>query len=219
MRNFAMKRLSLHRALGLAALLILSYMPAAVAQNLLRSEEGRLVVGQCYATCMDRLTRSVDKAQERHDRELTRIISDDFSALPLESQNLVMAMDRTASCVWAQNNMRDMDGCYAGCADAEAAYGVKAAHARNRFHHLLRGRRLILQEAGLWFDYKTAPPPGSVAFDEACDRFLGNPNDPLLTNSRIPATISLLESLRGLEAGLEKRRRKEPDGTEQRPPR
>ena len=140
------------------------------AQNLGRAEEGRLVVGQCYATCMDKALQSAATTQEKSTRLTELLISDDFFQLTDDSQDEFIRLYRLDVCLLAQNHVRGIDACYAGCVDAERAYGVGGTNARSRFYRLLRDDRRALQDAGLWTDYRTFPVFGSYEFEDACER-------------------------------------------------
>ncbi len=193
--KFAHANRRLKKSLGLAAVLMLSGASAAVAQNLSPSQEGRLVVGQCYATCLDRARRAETALSEKADRLTALLISDEFMALTQESKSDLLELEENAICILVQGHVRSLDGCHAGCVDAEAAYGVASAHARNRFLRLLRAQREPSRTAGLWTDYRTSPAPGTAVFDDACDRYLQNADDALLLGDGTAATLSLLPSL------------------------
>lgn len=157
---------------SVAILCTLSALTATTvgAQNLSKEEEGRLVVGQCYAKCMDKAFQSTATTQEKSTRLTELLISDDFFQLTDDSQDDFIALYRLDVCLLAQNHVRGIDACYAGCVDVERAYGVGGTNARSRFYRLLRDDRLALQDAGLWTDYRTFPVFGSYEFEDACDR-------------------------------------------------
>lgn len=144
------------------------------AQNLGKAEEGRAVVGQCYAKCMDKAFQSAAATQEKSTKLTELMISDDFFQLTDDSQDDFIALYRLDVCLLAQNHVRGVDACYAGCVDVEQAYGVRGTNARSRFYRLLRDDRLALQDAGLWQDYRTFPVFGSYEFEDACDRLYEN---------------------------------------------
>ena len=129
-----------------------------------------MVVGQCYAKCMDKAFRSTATTQQKSTRLTELLISDDFFQLTDDSQDDFIALYRLDVCLLAQNHVRGIDACYAGCVDVERAYGVGGTNARSRFYRLLRDDRLALQDAGLWTDYRTFPVFGSYEFEDACDR-------------------------------------------------
>ncbi|MCY3623254.1 MAG: hypothetical protein OXH68_16290 [Gammaproteobacteria bacterium] len=146
----------------------------ADAQNLSRTGEGQVVVGQCYAACMDKAFKSAATTQEKSTRLTELMISDDFFQLTDESQDDFIALYRLDVCLLAQNHVRGIDACHAGCIDMELAYGVSRSNARSRFSGLLRDDRKALQDAGLWQDYRTFPVFGSYAFEDACERLYEN---------------------------------------------
>ena len=144
------------------------------AQNLGKGEEGRAAVGQCYAACMDKAFQSASTTQEKSTRLTELMISDDFFLLTNDSQDEFIRLYRLDVCLLAQNHVRGIDACYAGCVDVERAYGVGSTNARSRFHRLLRDDRQALQDVGLWRDYRTFPVFGSGEFEDACDRLYDN---------------------------------------------
>ena len=152
--------------LGILATL---YATTAVAQNLDKTEEGKVAVGKCYASCMDKALRSTATTQEKSTRLTELMISDDFFQLTDDSQDEFIRLYRLDVCLLAQNHVRSIDACYAGCVDVEQAYGVRASNARSRFYRLLSDDRAALQDAGLWQDYRTFPVFGSAEFADACD--------------------------------------------------
>lgn len=164
-----MKRYDL---IGLLALSSTFYAAATAAQNLNKIQEGRAEAGKCHATCMDRAERTALALYERVDRLTDLLISDEYFELTVASRNELVALEETAICSLAQDHVRNLDGCHAGCLDVEAAYGVRAhsSLARNRFQELLNAERDALQQVGLWQDYRRTPTAGS-AFDLACDRY------------------------------------------------
>ncbi|MDE0040384.1 MAG: hypothetical protein OXU77_22900, partial [Gammaproteobacteria bacterium] len=146
----------------------------AGAQNLSRAGEGQVVVGQCYAACVDKAFKSAATTQQKSTRLTELMISDDFFQLTDQSQDDFIALYRLDVCLLAQNHVRGVDACHAGCIDMELAYGVTGSNARSRFHGLLRDDRKALQDAGLWQDYRTFPVFGSYEFEDACERLYGN---------------------------------------------
>ena len=144
------------------------------AQNLRKAEEGRAVVGQCYAKCMDKAFQSTAMTQEKSTRLTELMISDDFFQLTDESQDDFIALYRLDVCLLAQNHIRGVDACYAGCVDVDQAYGLPGSNARSRFYQLLRDDQQPLEDAGLWQDYRTFPVCGSYEFEDACDRLYEN---------------------------------------------
>ena len=146
--------------------------PAAMvaAQNLTKSEEGRVEVGKCYALCMDRADRTALALYARVDRLTDLLISDEYFELTVASRNELVTLEETAICSLAQDHVRGLDGCYAGCVDLESAYGVRSSQARNRFRELLISERDALRQVGLWQDYQRTATVGTD-FDLACDRY------------------------------------------------
>ena len=142
----------------------------AGAQNLDRWEEGRVAIGQCYAACMDKAFKSAETTQEKSTRLTELMISDDFFQLTDQSQDDFIALYRLDVCLLAQNHIRGVDACNAGCIDFELAYGASGSNARSRFSRLLADERKPLQDAGLWQDYRTFPVFGSSEFEDACER-------------------------------------------------
>ncbi|MCY3838256.1 MAG: hypothetical protein OXH09_06380 [Gammaproteobacteria bacterium] len=144
------------------------------AQNLSRTGEGQVVVGQCYAACVDKAFKSAATTQQKSTRLTELMISDDFFQLTDQSQDDFIALYRLDVCLLAQNHIRGVDACHAGCIDMELAYGVSGSNARSRFYGLLRDDRKALQDAGLWQDYRTFPVFGSYDFEDACERLYEN---------------------------------------------
>ena len=150
--------------------LAVSAAVTAGAQNLGTTGEGRVVVGQCYAACMDKAFKSAATTQEKSTRLTEVMISDDFFQLTDDSQDDFIALYRLDVCLLAQNHIRGVDACYAGCVDADQAYGLPRSNARSRFYQLLREERQPFQDAGLWQDFRTFPVFGSYEFEDACER-------------------------------------------------
>ena len=146
----------------------------AAAQNLDKTEEGRVVVGQCYATCMEKAFQSTSTTQQKSTRLTELMITDDFFQLTDASQDEFIRLYRLDVCLLAQNHVRGVDACYAGCVDVERAYGVGGTNARSRFYRLLSDDRQALQDVGLWRDYRTFPVFGSPEFEDACERLYDN---------------------------------------------
>lgn len=147
---------------------------AAAAQNLSKTGEGQAVVGQCYAACMDKAFNSAATTQQKSTRLTELMISDDFFQLTDQSQDDFIALYRLDVCLLAQNHIRGVDACYAGCVDVDQAYGLPGSNARSRFYQLLREERQPFQDAGLWQDYRTFPVFGSYDFEDACERLYEN---------------------------------------------
>lgn len=178
----------------------------AGAQNLDKTEEGRVAVGQCYATCMDKAFRSASTTQEKSTRLTELMISDDFFQLTDDSQDEFIRLYRLDVCLLAQNHVRGVDACYAGCVDVERAYGVGGTNARSRFFELLHDDRQALQDVGLWQDYRTFPVFGSAEFEDACERLYEN--GAVMAESQASpahAPSSLVNRLIRLETKLERK--------------
>ena len=162
---------ALHRSTFAAALAgsLLAATPAA-AQNLTRAQEGRAAVAGCYAACMDRAQTTVLALYGRADRLADLLISDEYHQLTEDSQNQVERLEEDAICALAQDHVRALDGCYAGCTDVERAYDTPSALAKGRFRHLYLAERNALQAVGLWDNYSNSATSGA-AFEAACDRY------------------------------------------------
>ena len=146
---------------------------ATPAENLTKRQEGRVAVGQCYATCMDRSQHTALALYARVDRLSDLLISDEYFALTDASQDDVVRLEETTICALAQDHVRGMDACHVGCVDVEFAYGVSASHARTRFLHVLNAERGALQDVGLWNGHAHSPASGA-RFNAACDRYWEN---------------------------------------------
>ena len=178
----------------------------ASAQNLDKAEEGRVAVGQCYATCMEKAFRSASNTQEKSTRLTELMISDDFFQLTDDSQDEFIRLYRLDVCLLAQNHVRGVDACYAGCVDVERAYGVGGTNARSRFYRLLSDDRHALQDVGLWQDYRTFPVFGSGEFEDACERLYEN--GAVVAQSQVSpahAPSSLVNRLIRMEQRLERK--------------
>ena len=123
---------------------------------------------------MDKALRSAATTQEKSTRLTELMISDDFFQLTDQSQDEFIALYRLDVCLLAQNHVRGVDACYAGCVDVERAYGVGGTNARSRFFQLLRDDRQALRDVALWQDYRTFPVFGSDEFEYACERLYDN---------------------------------------------
>ena len=165
-----MNRKPEHLANAAAAVCLAACTIAANAQNLTRADEGRFEVGKCYAQCMDRAERTALALYRRSDRLTDLVISDEFFQLTESSQNNLVDLEEAAICSLAQDHVRGLDGCYAGCVDVELAYGVTASLARNRFREMLIRERDALGQVGLWRDYRETPVAGTD-FELACNRY------------------------------------------------
>ncbi len=184
---------------------------AASAQHLDKTEEGRVAVGQCYAACMDKAFKSASATQEKSTRLTELMISDDFFQLTDDSQDEFIRLYRLDVCLLAQNHVRGVDACYAGCVDVERAYGVSGTNARSRFYQLLREDRRALQDVDLWQDYRTFPVFGSGEFEDACERLYDNAA--VVAQSQVSpahAPSSLVNRLVRMEQRLERKPRTNP---------
>ena len=164
---------------------------AATAQNLDKAQEGRSMVGQCYATCMDRAQTTALALYERADRMTDLLISDEYHALNEASQNNLVRLEEDAICALAQDHVRALDGCYTGCRDVEVAYGVNQSHSRARFHQIYVAERDALRAVGLWSDYRNSASLGS-AFNAGCDRYWASGQSataPLSRVATVPARV------------------------------
>ena len=149
------------------------------AQTLTKEEEGRAAVGRCYQIC---LAGAASGRLFHQASALTGILigtpvgddEDPSSFIPVgddDDPNPFILFDPGTLCEAAIAQVRDMDGCYAGCLDIELAFDVRTSSARNRFLHVFRAERDALRDAGLWTDYRTPPPTGDD-FDAACSAYL-----------------------------------------------
>lgn len=180
----------------------------ADAQNLDRMGEGRVAIGQCYAACMDKALQSAATTQEKSTRLTELMISDDFFQLTDASQDEFIRLYRLDVCLLAQNHVRGVDACYAGCVDVELAYGVGGINARSRFYRLLQDDRQAVQDVGLWQDYRNFPVFGSGEFETACERLYEN--GAVVAESQVSpahAPSSLVNRLIRMEQRLERKPR------------
>ncbi len=181
----------------LAAHLTLLGTPAA-AQNLTKGQEGRLAVGQCYATCIDRAQTTALALFAQVDRMTDLLISDEYHELTTQSQDDLIRLEETNTCLLAQSHVSGMDGCYAGCLDVEQAYGVSRSSARSRFRESMFAERAALQRVGLWINYRETPTAGA-RFDAACDRYWAD------TQSSAEAIVSRVGAIPALLGGRDDR--------------
>lgn len=178
---------------------------AAPAENLTKSQEGRVAVAQCYATCMERSQRTALALYARVDRLSDLVISDEYFALTDASQDSVARFEETAICALAQDHVRGMDACHVGCVDVEFAYGVDTSHARGRFLHVLNAERTALQDVGLWNGHARSPASGP-RFDAACDRYWDSGDDARSPASRIAAVSAAVSKSRVMQARAAQRK-------------
>ena len=142
------------------------WISSAWAQTLTREEEGRAAVGRCYQVCLGTTSSAPRLFAQLAAPPAGGVVLDDEDPPPA-----FIVFDQSAICEAAIAQVRDMDGCYAGCVDIELAYGVRTSSARDRFLHVFRAERDALRAAGLWTDYRT-PPPAGDDFDAACNAYL-----------------------------------------------
>lgn len=133
----------------------------------------RILIGQCYAACMDRAQTTALALYARSDRLSDMLISDEYHALTTDSQEQLVRLEEDAICALAQDHVRALDGCQASCQDIERSRGGNiGSAARTRFRHLFDAERRVLQEVGLWHGYAESTTSGA-AFDAGCDRYWG----------------------------------------------
>ena len=133
----------------------------------------RILIGQCYAACMDRAQTTALALYARSDRLSDLLISDEYHALTTDSQEQLVRLEEDAICALAQDHVRALDGCQASCQDIERSRGGNiGSAARTRFRHLFDAERRALQDVGLWRGYAESTTSGA-AFDAGCDRYWG----------------------------------------------
>ena len=147
-----------------------------------------VVVGQCYATCLDRSQTTALALYRRADRLSDLLISDEYHALTTASQEQLVRLEEDAICALAQDHVRALDGCQASCMDIERARGGHGSSAgRARFRHVFNAERLALQGVGLWNGYANSSTSGQD-FNAGCDRYWGVDQSATASGSRV-ATI------------------------------
>ena len=119
----------------------------------------------------------MDKAQttalalyERIDRLSDLLIAGEYHKLTEASQRNLVRLEEDAICALAQDHVRALDGCHAGCVDVEIAYGAARSSARSRFRHIFIAARNELRDVGLWDNYQNSATSGA-AFNAGCDRY------------------------------------------------
>lgn len=145
----------------IAALLLLgaAALPAS-GQHLTKQQEALMLAGQCYSACAEEgATRG---------EHLIRIAIDAFP--------YVDEYEAVEVCVLAQEWIRVLENCAAGCQDIERAHGVTrhTSWARARFFRFLSMHRAPLRSAGLWTDYRNSPTiydTNPQRFAHACARY------------------------------------------------
>ena len=85
--------------------------------------------------------------------------------------SVLIVVDQLTACVVVQDNAIAGDMCKAGCADIEAAYGVRTSHIRARFGRVLNQYVRDVKTAGLWTAWNRYPEPGTDAFTRACSKY------------------------------------------------
>ncbi len=153
-------------------LLLCVYVLPVFAQALTKAQEGRMAVGQCYSACVDTASKTSALVLDQLRYLTTLVLSQDFYILPTSLQDQVIKEQERTFCLIAQDHIRNMDACHAGCIDVEVVYGVKSSEARNRFHQNFRTELATFKGAGLWIDYRT--PVEGAAFNSACDRLFSS---------------------------------------------
>lgn len=144
-----------------------------------------VVVGQCYATCLDRSQTTALALYARGDRLADLLISDEYHALTTDSQAQVVRLEEDAICALAQDHVRALDGCQASCMDIERARGGHGNSAgRARFRHVFNTERRMLIDVGLWSSYADSRTSGA-AFDAGCDRYWNADQGDAATLSRL----------------------------------
>ena len=147
-----------------------------------------VVVGQCYATCLDRSQTTALALYRRADRLSDLLISDEYHALTTASQEQLVRLEEDAICALAQDHVRTLDGCQASCMDIERARGGHGNSAgRARFRHVFNAELRALQGVGLWSGYANSATSGPD-FDAGCDRYWGVDQGAATSASRV-ATI------------------------------
>ena len=163
----------------------------AAAQNLSKFQEGRVAVGQCYASCMNKAQTTALALYKRIDRLSDLLISDEYHKLTEASQNHAVRLEEDAVCALAQDHVRALDGCHAGCLDVEVAYDVDRSIARSRFRHVFIAARNELRDVGLWDNYQNSATSGSD-FNAGCDRFWESGQTPVAADASRVATLPAL---------------------------
>ena len=171
---------------GLAACL---FVATPAAQNLSRAQEAQATIGQCYAACMNTAQTTGLALYERVDRLSDLVISDEYFDLTEDSQEHLVRLEEDAICGLAQEHVRTLDACSAGCQDLETAYASRQSHARARFRVLYRAETDALRRVGLWRGYADSPAAGGRDFNAACDRYWSEGGDGAAANpvSRLAA--------------------------------
>ena len=163
-RHSAARRFALGVALALCG-------SAALASDHDNDVPTPVVVGQCYAVCLDRSQTTALALYARADRLSDLLISDEYHALTTDSQGQLVRLEEDAICALAQDHVRALDGCQASCMDIERARGGHGNSAgRARFRHVFNTERRALVDVGLWNSYSSSSTFGA-AFNAGCDRY------------------------------------------------
>ena len=138
----------------------LSLSLSAFGQHLTKQQEGLLLAGQCYSSCA--------ALGAEHGSELIQIA---IASLPVVNE-----YEATEVCTLAQEWIRLLENCAAGCQDIERAYDITrhTSWARARFYRFLGMHRTPLRNAGLWTDYRNSPTFYDVnpeRYARACIRY------------------------------------------------
>ncbi len=147
---------------ALVTLVALSIQPA-ISQEFTKAEQGHLDVSKCYITCSDQIARMIPAFI---------VIMQNAEV----NEYSVTYEGRTLWCYSTQIMMNAADTCQAGCRDLEAVYGPINSWAKTRYRSSFNNIKDDMVESGLWTNYKNYPDPNDspFAFEQACDRFLGN---------------------------------------------
>ena len=183
------RRLGRIALVAIAAWFVLS-TNAALASDHDDGLATRILIGQCYAACMDRAQTTSLALYARADRLSDLLISDEYHALTTASQEQLVRLEEDAICALAQDHVRALDGCQASCQDIERSRGGNiGSAARTRFRHLYDTERRALQAVGLWNGYSDSTTAGA-AFDSGCDRYWGaDQSDSSSLVASIPARV------------------------------
>ena len=127
------------------------------AQQLTRSQAGRVAVAQCYARCTEMVYAQVPAR--------ARFVLDGLDG----EWNLAEFL--LAACVVVQSDVQALDMCRAGCLDIEAAYGWRSSHIRSRFSAAYNAAVRDARAAGLWNQWNDFPDVDSERFARGCARY------------------------------------------------
>ena len=136
----------------------------------------------------------------------------DFSASDELSQTEFNTWFSAASlnyCVHAQEGLKVMDACNAGCADLEVAYGTTSSLAKNRFRRVLSSETQGLKRLGLWNRNYTDVPEGDE-LTQACNELFGFDGGQSVARAGVAAALSKLTQAQGARSGTGRHRIAEP---------